>query len=91
VQVAGEARLAGSVLRMDRGIENLITLAGLSLREALTMATRNPARIGRLAGRQKGLVPGDRADIVQFRFDEERNRILIERTFVSGREVYSHA
>jgi N-acetylglucosamine-6-phosphate deacetylase len=89
VQVAGQTRLAGSVLRMDRGIENLMKLAGLSLREAVTTATRNPARVGRIAGRQKGLVPGDRADIVQFRFNEELNRISIEKTFVSGREVYS--
>jgi N-acetylglucosamine-6-phosphate deacetylase len=75
---------------MDRGIENLMRLAGLSLREAVTMATRNPARVARIAGRQKGLVPGDRADIVQFRFSEERNQLSIERTFLSGREVYSH-
>lgn len=91
VQIAGQSRLAGSVLRMDRGIENLMRLAGLSLREAVTMATRNPARVGRIAGRQKGLVPGDRADIVQFRFNDERNRICIEKTFVSGREVHSRA
>jgi N-acetylglucosamine-6-phosphate deacetylase len=89
VQVAGQTRLAGSVLRMDRGIENLMKLAGLSLREAVTTATRNPARVGRIAGRQKGLVPGDRADIVQFRFNEERNQISIEKTFLSGRQVYS--
>ena len=63
--------------------------AGLSLREAVTTATRNPARVGRIAGRQKGLVPGDRADIVQFRFHEESHQLSIEKTFVSGREVYS--
>jgi N-acetylglucosamine-6-phosphate deacetylase len=91
VQVAGQSRLAGSTLRMDRGIENLMKLAGLSLRDALTMATRNPARVGRIAGRQKGLVPGDRADLVQFRFNEQRNQIFIERTFVRGREVHSRA
>jgi N-acetylglucosamine-6-phosphate deacetylase len=89
VQVAGQSRLAGSVLRMDRGIENLMKFTGLSLRDALTTATRNPARVGRIAGRQKGLIPGDRADIVQFRFNEERNQISIERTFVSGRGVHS--
>jgi N-acetylglucosamine-6-phosphate deacetylase len=91
VRIAGQSRLAGSVLRMDRGIENLMKLAGLSLSEAVTMATRNPARVGHIAGRQKGLVPGDRADIVQFRFREEHHRISIENTFVSGREVYSSA
>lgn len=91
VLLADHSRLAGSVLRMDCGIQNLMKLAGLSLREALTMAARNPARVARIAGRQKGLVPGDRADIVQFRFNAERHQISIEKTFVSGREVYSRA
>ena len=44
VTLAGQDRLAGSTLRMDRGIENLMRLAGLSLTEAVAMATRNPAR-----------------------------------------------
>jgi N-acetylglucosamine-6-phosphate deacetylase len=87
VVLAGEKRLAGSVLRMDRAVGNLMKLAGLSLRDAVTMATRNPARVGRIVSRQRGLTPGDRADIVQFRLDEERNEIRIEKTFVSGREV----
>ncbi len=86
---AGETRLAGSALRMDRGVGNLMRLAGLSLREAVAMATQNPARAGRIASRQRGLSAGDRADLVQFRVDEERHEIRIEKTFVSGREVYT--
>ncbi len=87
VVLAGQTRLAGSTLRMERGIENLMNIAGLSLLEAVTMATRNPARVARVASRQRGLTPGDRADIVQFRCEE--GRIRIEKTFVSGREVYA--
>jgi N-acetylglucosamine-6-phosphate deacetylase len=89
VRLAGQSRLAGSTLRMDRGIANLMTLAGLSLQDAVTMATTNPARVGRIAGRENGLVPGDRADIVQFRVDPEHGALRIEKTFVSGREVYA--
>jgi N-acetylglucosamine-6-phosphate deacetylase len=74
---------------MDRGIENLMQIAGLSLREAVTMANRNPARVARIAGRQRGLAPGDRADIVQLRFDPRQKKIRIEKTFLSGREVWS--
>ncbi len=66
VTLAGESKLAGSSLRMDRGLENLVKLAGLTLLEAVTMATRNPARAGRISGRQRGIVPGDRADLVEF-------------------------
>jgi N-acetylglucosamine-6-phosphate deacetylase len=48
VVLAGQDRLAGSALRMDRGIANLIRLAGLSLADAVRMATVNAARAGRV-------------------------------------------
>jgi len=89
VRLAGGETLAGSALTMDRGIENLMQIGGLSLREAVTMANRNPARVARIAGRQRGLAPGDRADIVQLRFDPRQKKIRIEKTFLSGREVWS--
>lgn len=89
VTLAGQDRLAGSALRMDRGIENLMRLAGLTLPQALATATRNPARIGRIAGRQRGLEPGDRADIVEFRCNPETGTIEILRTFLDGELVYS--
>jgi N-acetylglucosamine-6-phosphate deacetylase len=89
VTLAGLDRLAGSALRMDRGIENLRKLAGLSLVEALAMATRNPARLGRVSSRQRGLSPGERADIVEFRHDPQTGAIEILRTFFEGELVYS--
>lgn len=85
ILLADQSRLAASALSMDRAIANLAKLAGLSLREAVAMATVNPARVARIAGRQGGLVPGDRADIVQFRFGVPAGSIIIERTFVGGR------
>jgi N-acetylglucosamine-6-phosphate deacetylase len=88
ILLADHSGLAASALSMDRAVGNLVKLAGLPLREAVAMATVNPARIARIAGRQGGLVPGDRADIVQFRWDEERKEIHVERTFAGGLEVY---
>ena len=52
---------------MHRGVENLMRLAGLSLADAIRMATLNPARAGKVPARTQGLVPGAPADIVQFR------------------------
>ena len=89
VVLAGQETLAGSALRMDRGIENLMKLAGLSLEEAVRMATTNAARAGRIPGRQHGLAPGDRADLVEFQFDPERARIEVRATWVGGRRVYA--
>jgi len=88
VVLAGQDKLAGSALRMDRGVENLMKLAGLSLPEAARMATTNAARAGRIAGRQKGLAAGERSDFVIFRFDEANKRIDVTETWISGERVF---
>jgi N-acetylglucosamine-6-phosphate deacetylase len=89
VTLRGGNRLAGSALRMDRGVENLMKLGGLSLAEAVTMATRNPARAGRIEHRQRGLQPGERADVVEFEFDKASRAIRVVRTWLDGELVYS--
>jgi len=86
VVLAGQDRLAGSALRMDRGIENLMRLAGLSLSDAVRLATVNAARAGKVPLRGAGLAPGERADMVQFRCDQ--GRIDIASVWLSGRQVY---
>lgn len=91
VTLRGKNQLAGSALRMDRGVENLVRLAGVSLPVAVTMATRNPARVARIPGRQRGLEAGERADLIEFRYDAESNRIEILRTWLDGELVYRRA
>jgi N-acetylglucosamine-6-phosphate deacetylase len=88
VRLAGGTRLAGSALRMDQAIANVMKMAGLSLREAVTLATRNPARVGRVPYRQRGLNPGDRADLVRFRFDPVTGQMTILETFLAGQRVF---
>jgi N-acetylglucosamine-6-phosphate deacetylase len=88
VRLPGSGRLAGSALLMDRAITNVIKTAGLNLRDALVLTTRNPARIGRIPYRQRGLTPGDRADLVVFRYDEAANQITILETWLSGQRVF---
>jgi N-acetylglucosamine-6-phosphate deacetylase len=86
VVLRGGTRLAGSSLRMDAAISNVMNAAGLSLTEAIAMATVNPARVGRIGGRLRGLRPGDRADVVRFRVEDGRLRVL--ETYMSGRRVW---
>jgi N-acetylglucosamine-6-phosphate deacetylase len=84
VVLAGTEKLAGSALRMDRGIENLMRLGGLSLRDAIQTATINPARATGIPQRQHGLQEGERADFVVFTYDEEAKKIQIEAVYVDG-------
>lgn len=57
-----EGRLAGSTLTLDRAVRHMVSL-GVPLREAVQMATLNPAR--RLGLANKGrLAPGADADLV---------------------------
>jgi N-acetylglucosamine-6-phosphate deacetylase len=76
VVLAGTDRLAGSALTMNRGVENLMRLAGLSLEDALRLATANPARAGR--------VP-DYADRIEFRLTPA---VEIVGTWLAGRRVF---
>jgi N-acetylglucosamine-6-phosphate deacetylase len=88
VTLRESGRLAGSALRMDRGVEVLMRLGGLSLRDAVTMATRNPARVARVAGRLRGLTTGDRADVVEFDFDAVAQSMTVRRTWLDGELVF---
>jgi N-acetylglucosamine-6-phosphate deacetylase len=87
VTLRGGERLAGSSLRMDRAIGNVMARAGVGLAHAVTMATTNPARVGRVPGRLRGLQPGSRADLVRFRMDHGRVEIL--ETRLSGTRVFA--
>jgi len=62
-------------------------IAGVSLTEAITMATINPARVGRIANRQRGLRPGERADLVRFRMTDGQMEVV--ETYLNGRKVFS--
>ncbi len=91
VMLVGQERLAGSALRMDRGVENLMRIAGLSLADAVRMATTNAARAGRVPGRAVGLAPGERGDLIKYRFNSEATTIIIEETYMSGKMVFQAA
>ncbi len=89
VVLRGEDRLAGSALRMDRAIGNSVRLGKLLLNEAIAMATVNPARVARIAGRQRGLATGEKADLVRFQWDESTSTLTVVETIVAGVTVYN--
>ena len=72
----GGTRLAGSSLRMDHAIANVIRWADVSLAEAVTMASKNAARVGRVAREAEGSQAGERADLVRFKMEDGSVRVL---------------
>jgi N-acetylglucosamine-6-phosphate deacetylase len=89
VVLRGGTRLAGSALRMDHAIGNAVRLGEVSLRDAIVMATVNAARVGRIQGRQRGLNPGEKGDLVRYRWDDGAKRLTVIETLVNGVSVYS--
>jgi N-acetylglucosamine-6-phosphate deacetylase len=79
VVLAGTDRLAGSALRMDRGVSNLMRLAGLSLADAIRMATANAARAGNVAIHED--------DVVEFRVTAA-GELEVVRTWLAGRLIH---
>jgi len=88
VVLRGGDRLAGSTLRMDHAIANTVKLAAVSLSQAVAMATTNAARVGRIAGRRRGLSPGEKADLVRFAWDPAAATLKVLETIVAGTSVY---
>jgi len=73
-------KLAGSVLTMDRAVHNLARFAGWDLPQAVAAASKNPARVARVAN--KGvLAAGADADFVVLTPEGE-----VLRTFIGGVE-----
>jgi N-acetylglucosamine-6-phosphate deacetylase len=77
--------LAGSALTMMRAVRNAVERGGVSLVEAVRMATEVPARL--LGDRSRGvLAVGRRADLVAF---DTTFRVVL--TIAGGRLVYQRA
>lgn len=74
---------AGSVATADRLVRTMINDGGVSLNDAVRMATLNPARIMGIADHKGALAPGYDADIVIF--DEG---VSIRSTIIGGNTVF---
>ncbi len=86
VVLAGTDRLAGSALKMHDGVANLMRFAGLTLADAVRMATVNPARIIGLEGRMEGLRVGETADLVAFKRIGDGG-IQVDSIWLGGRRI----
>jgi N-acetylglucosamine-6-phosphate deacetylase len=78
-----DGKLAGSILTMERALENLVEFADVTLEDASLMASRNPARATGMDGETGELVAGGKADIVIL-----SDALTVQRTIVAGRTVH---
>ncbi len=75
--------LAGSALTMDRAVANMITMVGVTVADAVTMASTTPAAVLGLENRKGRIEPGYDAD-----FTILDSRFSAEATVVGGEVVY---
>ncbi len=79
-----DGTLAGSILKMDQAVKNIIEFTGCSLADAIHMASRTPANL--LGLNRKGrIAEGCDADIVIL--DKKLN---VQKTFVAGKMVFEN-
>ncbi len=86
VRLKGSGVLAGSVLRLNEGVRNIVDWTSSGVRDAVNMASLNPARNLGLEGRIGSLGSGKSADIAVF----DREFRAIE-TWLRGNRVWSAA
>lgn len=75
---------AGSTATMDRCLRTMVQEVGLTLQDAVKLATINPARFMRIDADRGSLVPGKRADLVLL-----DGTLAAQMTVVGGRVVYA--
>jgi N-acetylglucosamine-6-phosphate deacetylase len=85
ISIAGTPYLAGASLPLSANVAIAAEMAGLSLADALLLATRNP---GRFVGRRGRLEVGARADIIRFDWSQGDREIRVREAWVHGEKAF---
>jgi len=83
VRLVGTEYLAGSAIELARGIENSVRFAGISLKEAVSLATLQPMRLLDA----KAQVESE-TNLILFEWDAAEYKINLIATIVGGELVY---
>ena len=84
----GSGYLAGSALDLVRGVENVVRFAGVSLEEAIRMASLNPATLMGIAERLGKIEAGQEANLILFQWNEETKCLSLRYTIRQGEVVF---
>jgi N-acetylglucosamine-6-phosphate deacetylase len=88
VSLLGTPYLAGSVLEMHDAVAKTVQYAGVTLDEALAMASANPARALGLEAEYGTIETGRVANLALFRWNADESSIEIVATIIGGEVVY---
>lgn len=77
VNLPGTPYLAGSVLEMHEAVGNMVAYAGVSLEDAVKMASHNASRVVGLCQQRGSVMVGKRADLILFTWDAEAKRLEV--------------
>lgn len=83
VRLVGTEYLAGSAIELARGIENSVRFAGISLEEAVSLATRQPMRLLNAEVRVE-----KQANLILFEWDPAQCEINLLATIIGDELVY---
>ena len=83
VRLVGTEYLAGSAIELARGIENTVRFAGVSLKEAVSLATRQPMRLLNAQAHVEAT-----PNLILFEWDASQCKIDLIATIVGGELVY---
>ncbi len=86
VRLVGTEYLAGSAIELARGIENSVRFAGISLKEAVSLATLQPMRLLNAAAHVAA-----ETNLILFEWDAAHYEINLIATIMGGELVYHAA
>ena len=83
VRLVGTEYLAGSAIELARGIENSVRFAGISLKEAVSLATLQPTQLLNAEAHVEA-----KTNLILFEWDERQGKINLIATIVGDKLVY---
>jgi N-acetylglucosamine-6-phosphate deacetylase len=91
IDLAGTGILAGSALDLLRGVENVINFAGVSLADAVAMASTNPAELMGISSRLGSIEPGCEANLLVFEKLSSSQSLDLKYAIQAGEIVFASA
>jgi N-acetylglucosamine-6-phosphate deacetylase len=85
LSMEGSSVLAGATVPLITCVGRAVPMTGLSLAAVLALATQNP---GRFAGNRGRLLPGERADMFLFHWDEQESVATVNKVWLAGELMY---